>query len=325
MKQTDYIIVGAGIAGLSAAYLLSELGDVTVVSKNKIKELKIAVCVSGQLRGYKKAFNTWKCFTETNHDVDFYCSVWDNVGSKGITRDENQLRRIFPKEFMRVFLDYTYSLNNVEQKFENLFNYFNMKKKVTEKQLADLYNPVKYSIIKEEDYVGKDNMYKMHMMIQKAYELIEEPQKYDLIVRMRADKPINSFAVDGYDIYNALDKDMIFVDNFLALCHSLGFKMGDQFAVGKHAVMGIYSKTFSSVIEKRGIFKKYPIFTPHATLFLSMLSNDVEVRSIVPYMKLGALVNDSDLHGKELVELLKKDLSDDPEVLAMFLNTIENS
>ena len=38
MKQTDYLIIGAGIAGLSAAYSLSELGSVTVILKGKLKK-----------------------------------------------------------------------------------------------------------------------------------------------------------------------------------------------------------------------------------------------------------------------------------------------
>jgi len=38
MKQTDYLVIGSGIAGLVTAYLLSEFGDVLVVSKGKQKE-----------------------------------------------------------------------------------------------------------------------------------------------------------------------------------------------------------------------------------------------------------------------------------------------
>jgi hypothetical protein len=44
-----------------------------------------------------------------------------------------------------------------------------------------------------------------------------------------------------------------------------------------------------------------------------------------PHVVFGSPVNDLDINKEKLVELLKKDLSDDPEVLAMFLNTIENS
>jgi len=38
MRQTDYLIIGAGIAGLSAAYLLSEFGRVLVITKGKLKQ-----------------------------------------------------------------------------------------------------------------------------------------------------------------------------------------------------------------------------------------------------------------------------------------------
>lgn len=36
-KQTDYLIIGAGIAGLATAYHLSELGKVTVITKGELK------------------------------------------------------------------------------------------------------------------------------------------------------------------------------------------------------------------------------------------------------------------------------------------------
>lgn len=47
MKQTDYLIIGAGIAGLSTAYLLSELGSVIVVTKGKLKESNINLAQGG--------------------------------------------------------------------------------------------------------------------------------------------------------------------------------------------------------------------------------------------------------------------------------------
>lgn len=38
MKQTDYLVIGAGIAGLTTAYLLSEFGEVLVITKGKLKQ-----------------------------------------------------------------------------------------------------------------------------------------------------------------------------------------------------------------------------------------------------------------------------------------------
>ena len=36
-KQTDYLIIGSGIAGLATAYFLSELGQVTVITKGEVR------------------------------------------------------------------------------------------------------------------------------------------------------------------------------------------------------------------------------------------------------------------------------------------------
>lgn len=38
MKKTDYLIIGAGIAGLTTAYHLKDLGKVTVITKGKLKQ-----------------------------------------------------------------------------------------------------------------------------------------------------------------------------------------------------------------------------------------------------------------------------------------------
>lgn len=38
MKKTDYLIIGAGIAGLSTAYYLKDFGKVTIVTKGKLKQ-----------------------------------------------------------------------------------------------------------------------------------------------------------------------------------------------------------------------------------------------------------------------------------------------
>ncbi len=38
MKNTDYLVIGAGIAGLTTAYLLSEFGNVTVITKGKLQQ-----------------------------------------------------------------------------------------------------------------------------------------------------------------------------------------------------------------------------------------------------------------------------------------------
>ena len=38
MKQTDYLVIGAGIAGLTTAYLLSEFGSVLVITKGKLQQ-----------------------------------------------------------------------------------------------------------------------------------------------------------------------------------------------------------------------------------------------------------------------------------------------
>lgn len=46
-KQTDYLIIGSGIAGLAAAYFLSELGNVTVVTKGELRNANTYLAQGG--------------------------------------------------------------------------------------------------------------------------------------------------------------------------------------------------------------------------------------------------------------------------------------
>ena len=58
------------------------------------RKIRIAVCVSGQLRGYAKAFPTWKDTLLQHVDYDLFVHSWARVGRSGI----GPSRHVFPFE-----------------------------------------------------------------------------------------------------------------------------------------------------------------------------------------------------------------------------------
>ncbi len=289
------------------------------------KRLKIAVCISGQLRGYKKAYETWDKFNFQKHDVDMFCCFWDNIGTKKIARDH--MGRIFDKNFSELFIEITEGKSKEEifNIFPQLHLYLEKPNYITEEEIKSFYSTKNVKVVKEEDYLEKSNSYKMHLMIQKSYELISHPEEYDLIIRIRPDKLLNSFDIEWNDILTNLNNTQLYSDIAPSIHRNIGLFMGDQFAVATPEVMDVYSKTFEKILKRKGVFleNSYGQFKPHTSLYLSLLEQDISVTHLYPNVKFLPPVDPSRISTIKLSELIKQDLRDNPKLLAKFLKAIE--
>src|SRR5262249_8363825 len=64
------------------------------------KRLRIAVCVSGQLRGFRTAFPTWQALGLDGHDVTYFVHTWRNIGIKPLFRTDPERQ---PPGFFETF------------------------------------------------------------------------------------------------------------------------------------------------------------------------------------------------------------------------------
>jgi hypothetical protein len=218
------------------------------------------------------------------------------------------------------------SFEQVKERFPSLFDHFNMVEHITQEELSNFYKAKKCVVVKENAFKDKSNMYKMHYMIENCYNLIDEPDSYDLIIRIRPDKELKKFDLDWNDIYHQLDKKILISDSSPYIHPAVGLVIGDQFAVSVPSVMAEYSKTFSKVMSREGVFakKQYAGFRPHMTLFLSMLEQDIEVTKFDPKNVLfGRMLSANMISKNQLIELIKKDLNDEPKTLEKFILAIE--
>lgn len=261
------------------------------ITKNK-KKLKIAVCISGQARGYQEAFKTWDIFKFSEHDFDFYCSFWDDLGRKPITKPH--LYRHFNNEFSQLFLKDTESLSpeKIKARYNELYNLIDEKNQIDVENVLKTYKPKDIEIIKSQDFKGHTGMYCMHYMIQRAFNLIKDPGEYDLIVRIRADKEIAKSNICWNSLFEESKNRTLFCNGGSSLTPNVGIVMGDQFSVSTPEIMRIYSNTFDDVIKKRPPFDVYLGFKPHMTLAISTLNNDIKIKKIPSEMvKWGRLLD----------------------------------
>jgi len=293
------------------------------------KKLKIAICVSGQLRGYQKAFKTWDSFHRGNHQIDYYCSVWDNIGQKKIVLNTVQLRRLFRKNFVNIFDEYRIgqSIEQLKKALPSLFTRFDKKRVVTKEAVQSFYSAKKVAVEEEDKFSDKSNMYKMHYMIEKCYDLIDNPDEYDLIVRIRPDKELICFDIDWNHIYDYLHDAMLLSDAKPTVHQGAGFVMGDQFAVSTPTSMQEYSLTFSKVKNNTSPYneKFYGGYRAHMTLFLSLLQKNIDVYDFSAFkgkVKFGQPLDLDAISKEELMAIVQKDLKDDKIYKKKFMEAI---
>ena len=271
------------------------------------KRLKVAVCISGQARGFELASHSWKNAFTNEHDFDLYCCLWSDMGRKGLVRAH--LNRYFDENFCQVFLNDTegMSQDSISSKYEALYSLFSESKQLEAEKVKAIYTPQKLDIVDSSDFKEESNMHCMHYMIERCWRLIDEPSEYDLIIRIRPDKSITDSKVNWNLIHEKCKEGYLIVDEPVSMHPSVGFVIGDQVAISTPEIMKEYSQTFSKVKMKKGIFKHYPGYRSHMSLALSMLENNVKASTASNHVKWGPLIDTVRLDDKEILEALTKD------------------
>lgn len=156
----------------------------------KGNRLKIAICISGQLRGYRHFHSTLSRLNIEDHHYKVFVSTWEVVGGRFPHLD--QAERIFPEKFAANFREIMVILGEQEfrYRYPNLVRLIENPTRVTFDQLASFYGSQFIDL--QDDHVEPfdrlPSIAKMHYKLGRCLELVlKQTSDFDLIVRMRPD------------------------------------------------------------------------------------------------------------------------------------------
>lgn len=241
------------------------------------RPLRIAWCISGQLRGYQAAAASWRHIGLEAHEVSTFVHVWSKVGCKH--PEPGQLERCFSGELLQALETALLELGWAElsRRYRHLFNWFGNADQVDEAYLKDFYGAEK--VIVEDDASAEfdhwSNYRKMYYKISGAHHLAEG--KFDLVVRIRPDKSLSGVFPWRDLAERASQGGLVFVDFPYNHHPSVGFVVGDQFAASSQASMDVYASVYRKTI-KRDLSQVQPVdFEPHANLAYNLALGGFEV------------------------------------------------
>lgn len=239
------------------------------------RRLRIALCVSGQLRGYKHAFPTWSNLEFDQHETSVYVHVWKAVGRNWqriwfFSRSNPFLWGTLVGPGAMQFLRDRYprlaaaaeaaALEGSEASVEELQSFYGTPFVRIEDDQRDQFN-------------NKTNLWKMHYKIEQAQRLaLEDGREFDLMVRLRPDREmLPATDLDWGAIHSeSLAHRVVFTDSAYMFTERQTW-IGDQFAVGTQDVMNVYCGAFSDM-ESFARSGKRPLdlpdhLRPHTNMF----------------------------------------------------------
>lgn len=307
--QTSKSIVGHLVALASPA---KQMGRAPAIVST-MRPLKIAVCVSGQLRGFEQAFPTWTRFGFEGHEVRYFVHTWRHIG-----RNWFRFWRFTQKrELLWEILRQNESIELLAPRYPKMAAVLIGRSTCDAGELKALYG-TDYVVVEDDTLPplkDKSVPWKMHNKIERAHRLATgSGEEFDLYMRIRPDREVAQGSRS--DWHAVLDRSrnerLIFTDREL-MYGSRRLSLGDQFAVGSREVMDDYANIFSWTMDYVAAgqtpLDMYPALDNHGsmahrTFYSGMLSE------VVPDLRLGHLYDPVMLTPAELVPLIESDTQD---------------
>ena len=275
------------------------------------RRLKIALCVSGQLRGYKEVFPTWAHLGLDIHDTTVFVDAWRDIG--------RNWQRIW--HFARGNADLHRMLTGPDAATTLPRRYPQLAASVLAsdadpRELADLYGTkyVRLENDKDGSFLGRPNVWKMHYKVERAHHFaLENGRDFDLFVRIRPDIAIESgVPTDWAEIYaRSRAERTIFADMPLRFVYDK-VELGDQFAAGTRDTMDIYASMLSNLEWCRQAQAR-PYGVPealrnHEALGLMTLYRGILTEPL-PALRGSRLLDPTMLSAAEIYALLRQDIA----------------
>jgi hypothetical protein len=262
-------------------------------SYKKMEDLKVALCISGQLRGYEDAFRTWEKYILKPLQPDIFVHTWNDAGFKEPI--PSHAPRVISGKFLKVYRraiidNYSNSSKDSYLEFKSDYPAFcqllNDKNRHCDfQQLSQFYQTSNIAIDNADDdfFRVMENQNKMLYKIAACNDLKNKvDRQYDLVIRIRPDLEIKNFSANWNDIYQkCYEQNTIIVDGIKSLRGYRKLGSGDVFAVGTERGIDWYS-SLSKVLEfytDKG-FLNIAKYSSHETLLWHLWYGGFKIHSI---------------------------------------------
>ncbi|GAB1584223.1 hypothetical protein PPNSA23_41660 [Phyllobacterium phragmitis] len=288
------------------------------------ERLRIAVCVSGQLRGYARAFETWRHLHLDEHDVRYFVHTWEDIGWRFPDPiSGNGVNRVFKhKSFVDAYRQagFRYGIQTLRNAYPNFFSALDISSTASTSDIKAVYGEDAVIVIEnhrrpefEDDH---NNQRKMFYKIEQAHKLaLEDNERYDLIVRIRPDRSFRAGrrTPDWKSLAKIASQEQIIFINNKKLTEG-GLYVGDQFAFGAPEAMNCYANTLA--LQGRAINEKWFGFPQrlcaHASLANSLLFQGVKCRPFDDSIDPAAPLPAAEYNKAEIKLMLSADLPHGP-------------
>lgn len=271
---------------------------------------RVAVCISGQLRGYKQAWKSWRPFL-AGVDATVFVSSWTRIG-----RGNPEPFRVtlpfqgeaFSREYRAIGAEIGF--DGLRGRYPSLFAALDSSASVTEAEVSAVYGTPHVELHDERDapFDALTNPEKMYLKIERCFRMMEASgAEFDLVLRIRPDKPVAAVAFDWAGMAAAVrDRPLLYCEAAMGV-HYGALLIGDQFAIGAPGASRVYADTWSRSDELRqlDLHRLDRHFNPHTTMAYVCWLHGVEIRKVP--IKFGHFQDAEPLAANEIREALARD------------------
>jgi len=209
------------------------------------RRVRIAVCVSGQLRGFRRVLPTWRRTLFAHADCTYFVHSWEAIGRSGAQPSRAVLPfagDAFTAAYRRLCLQEGFL--PFQQRYPSLFAALREGATVTAEEIQAFYK-TPYAVIDDETaepFATFSNQQKMHHKIWAAHQLmVSSAERFDLVVRIRPDLEVRAQAFDWRDMAAACARaPLLFTERPYGVQYG-NLLIGDQFAIGAPLAMARYA------------------------------------------------------------------------------------
>lgn len=301
------------------------------VNLPKGRKLRVAVCLSGQLRGYDKAWPSVRDGLLHDVDYDLYLHAWEKIGRKEPM--PAQASRVFSGNFLHAYRNVVNGMgySAARLRYANLIK-TDASGTVSVDDLAVFYDMPTDQIILENDespaFSTYTNSEKMYYKVQACHKFMQSFERdYDLVIRLRPDKSFNQRlpTFDWRELCEQISDRTIFADFGMALNPNTGLVIGDQFGMSSESCMTIYANSLADTSALAPLnWVDWPSSArPHTNFAHALWINEINVKSL-PVLW-GDLKDPTVLAPETILSLLKNALDGVRRIDAdaILLNAVE--